>query len=238
MALTRTRAELRTDARALADQGDSDYVSDVQANHWINQELAELVDMIIAVDPASWMASTSIAGAAGTYLYNLPADFYEILLVERDEGGGRATTLDPFTLNDKNRFSHTPFIDDLPGRDIGVRYMVRGSGVDGAGAQLWLYPDPGNHSYTVYYATAPPTISTAAGSDSQAIDGRAGWLEWVVYGVAIRMKERAEDDTTGLRLDRQRIQQRIQHMATQRDAGRPVIPTDVRRWRDDLPRMR
>lgn len=238
MALTRTRAELRNDARGLADEDDSDFVTDVQANHWINQELAELVDMIVAVDPASWMSSTSIAGVAGTFLYSLPANFYEILMVERDEGGNRATTLDPFVLNDKNRYGNAPFLD-LPGGEIGVRYMVRGSGVDGAGTQLWLYPDPGAHNFTVYYVTAPPSIDTSPAGDAQAIDGRAGWLEWVVYGVAIRMKERGESDASGLRMDRARIQERIKLMADRRDAGRPVQPTDVRRMRDDFfPRMR
>jgi hypothetical protein len=238
MALTRTRAELRNDARALADQDDSDFITDAQANHWINQELGELVDMIVAVDPAAWMSTSSISAVAGTFLYTLPADFYQILMVERVDGTNEATTLDPFTLNAKNERGNGSPLDDLPDWGPSTRYMVRGSGVDGTGARLWLYPDPGTKTYTLYYVTAPPSIDTAVGGDTQAIDGRAGWLDWVVYGVAIRMKERAEEDANGLRMDRQRIQARIEHMAAQRDAGRPVLPTTTRRNYDDFPRAR
>lgn len=239
MAATRTRLELANDARALADQdvqGGVQRVSDTQVNIWINQELAALQDLIASVDPHRFLAETAINAVTNTYLYTLPADFYQLLMVERDEGD-EAITLEPFTLNQKNERNRT--LDGLSHFGAAAtRYMLRGNSLDGTGVRLWLWPDPGTHVYTVYYVTAPVAINTAAGGDAQAIDGASGWLEWVVYGVAIRMKERDEEDSSTLRADRAQIERQVELGASRRDAGRPVLPTDVRRRIYDYPRAR
>lgn len=239
MARTRTRQALRDDARALADQEDSDYISDSVANHWINEELAALQSLLIDADPARFMSSTSINATAGTFLYTLPADFEQILMVERVDGNNRATTLDPFVLNAKNDRDNFPF-DATPEWGPSARYMVRGQGQDGTGVRLWLYPDPGTATYTVYYVTTPPQFDVGAGADAQAIEGGTGWLDWVVFGVAARMATAAEDHETAAMLltMRREVEQRVRHQATQRDAGRPTIPTDVRRSHDFYPRAR
>lgn len=90
-----------------------------------------------------------------------------------------------------------------------------GQGIDGTEGLLYFEPDPGTETYTLHYIQAPQELA----ADDDDFDGVAGWEEWVIYDVGIRMMLKEEADASALERERARIEARIRRMAGERDSG-------------------
>ena len=96
MALTRTLSELRDTARALADEVESDFITDAQLDFWINQAIAALWDLVTQADPDRYYKVGTIPTTEGTKNYALPPDFYKLRaldLISGNEGSNSITIL-------------------------------------------------------------------------------------------------------------------------------------------------
>src|SRR5688500_500539 len=86
MARTRTRAQIMASARALADQVGITRNTDAVLAYQINQLIAQLWGMLVAVDPDRFLVATTISTTAGTKSYTLPAAFMSMRRVAKVVG--------------------------------------------------------------------------------------------------------------------------------------------------------
>lgn len=222
MAKSVTLTQMITDARTAADMIGSAFVSDTEITALLNTYIAELYDLLVsAYGPAYFASSFTFNTAAGTREYSLPvspdtgADFYMLLGIDVDLGGGDIISCQPFDFYSRNKFSQdTSYVRGQP-----VYYRLHGS-------KIWLIPVPdGVYSATVHYVPAAPTLSSGG---TTSFDGINGWERLPVVNTAIAMLQKEESDPSILLAERQSLLSRIQSMSKHRDAGMPERIVDVR----------
>lgn len=224
MARTRNRAALRNAARQLADQVNSTFVSDAEANFWIDQRVAQLYDMLVGVDSDRYVVEASVSttsSATAPWTVALPEDFYVLRGVDLVRGNGRYP-LQSYALQERMPHGQAevwPYVDLCS-----LRYRVASNGIDGADAALHFDRNPGNSTLVVYYVPNPPLLA----EDEDVLDGFAAWEDWVIFKVAINMLAKEESDTSTLANECAQIEQRIKRMAATRDAGASYQVADVR----------
>lgn len=215
MARTRTRLQLRDAARREADMVSSTFVTDTMANDWIDTEVAALWDLLVEAAPERYALTTTISTTTGTRAYNVPADFYKPLAVDR-QWGADWIACEPWQIAERNDYGN--------GHATIPAYRIIGGGLTGSTAQVYFEPDPGTATYRLLYVQAPQLLT----ADGSTLDGVAGWDDYVVLGVAIRMKEKEESDYSGLMARRAQLEARIKRMARGRSSGRAARINDVR----------
>jgi hypothetical protein len=226
MARTRDRAALRNAARQLADQVNSTFVSDAEANFWIDQRVAQLYDMLVAADSDRYVVEASVvttSSATQPWVVDLPEDFYVLRGVDHVRGNSRYP-LESYQLQERDGFGQAsgyPYADR-----VSTRYRVASNGIDGADAALHFDRNPGNTTFVVYYVPNPPLLA----EDEDVLDGFAAWEDWVIFKVAINMMAKEESDTSTLERECAQIEQRLKHMAATRDAGAASRVADVRNY--------
>lgn len=221
---TRTLQQILDSARALADQaGDNDERnSDASLIYQANQFVAMLWGKLVAVAPDRFLQTYDLATTAGTKSYLLTAvtDFMAMRRVARVDGSGNECRIEAFGLAEK---TYSPRAFPL----APVRYRVWGQGLDGSNVSINFEPDPGTNTYRLYYVQAPQNLALVGDS----YDGVAGFENWIEHRLAIWMKERDEEDTSGLRADLAAIEQSIMALAGQRDAGEAPRTQETRQGR-------
>lgn len=214
MARTRTLEAMRDQARALADMTNTNFVTDAEANVLLNQAIAELWSMLTTTSPQRYMTSSVVTMVAGTREYSLPDDFMALLGVDWVVGNDRYP-LEPFSLNERGVGPYAG-ITSLDPCTPGCRYDIRYGGLDGSGARLVFDRDPPAGSVQVLYVQAPQLLE----ADDDEFDGIAGWEDWAVLDVAIKMLAKEESDPSVYVAQQARLEQRIQGLAPKRDIGR------------------
>jgi hypothetical protein len=222
MARLRTREWIRDQARELADEVGSTFVTDTIANEWIDQAHAKLVDLLVSANPDWCLADTTIQTTSGTKEYAVPDDFYQVRGVDLVLGNDHSVALEPYNFLDRNRGGQ----EWPPSRwhETAVRYRIVRKGTDGAATRLRFEPDPGGQLYRLWYVHATQDIE----DDADEIDGVNGYEEYIVADVALKMLTKSDSDPSGALQLKAETQQRIQNMATKRDHGRPVQVADTR----------
>jgi hypothetical protein len=226
MARTRDRAALRNAARQLADQVNSTFISDAEANFWIDQRVAQLYDMLVAADSDRYVVEASVVTTSSSeppWTVTLPEDFYVLRGVDHSRGRSRYP-LESYQLQERDGYGQTngyPYADR-----VATRYRVASNGIDGADAALHFDRNPGNSTYIVYYVPNPPLLA----EDEDVLDGFAAWEDWVIFKVARNMLVKEESDTSAIDAEVAQIEQRLKHMAATRDAGAAARVADVRNY--------
>lgn len=226
MPRTRTRLQIRDAARALADQVNGAFVTDDQANFWIDQAIAALWDKVAIADPDRYLKSSDISTTAGTKSYALPADFYKLRGVELVSGSSRYT-VERYEFAERNVYQNAD-VWLIPNERTNVRYRIMGGGDDGSTSKIYFEPDPGTNTYTVWYVQAPQLLT----SDPDTFDGAGGWEEYVIYDVAAKMaaKEQSDDTAAFCLVQRAEAEARVLAAAPDRDAGQAPRVQDTRTY--------
>src|SRR5690606_21778234 len=163
------------EARQIADEADSPFVTDAVGLDWVNQGIALLWGVLAKQDALRHYAFYSLSTTAGTRTYPLPDDFQSLLAVDWIRGQERQP-IRRFQFHERS-FGLVPAT--FEGGAPAVCYSVQGQGLDGSAVRLHFDRDPGTHTYEVHYIQCPQLLATLADS----YDGVAGWDEWVVYEV-------------------------------------------------------
>lgn len=213
--------QIRGNARALADQVNSTFISDDQANYWIDQARAGLWDLLVTADPDRYITTPhSISTTAGTYVYALPATCYKVRALWHVRGTNWRTRVMPVPISEAPRYMH----DHIPSISDDEWYYLRGD-------NIVFLRDPGGESYELLYVPAPGLFA----SDVDFFDGIAGWEDWIEYTVAIQMMNKEEADSSFLVREREKIEARIRKTSSDRDSAAPKVADTFNRmnqyWR-------
>lgn len=205
-----TRVRLKSDMQLRSGQSQADHrLTDADATQFIQDANEEVYRLLVKHDPDSYTTSTTFSTAAGTYEYALPADFYKLRGVERQEGTDNYVTVQRETWGNRNR--------------KGLKYSVRGSNIR-------FMADPGGgDTYRVWYIPTP----TALASGSDTYDGTAESEALVVVKAARMILDRDETDSSHLQVEEGRLTQEIMESAQDHDMEQPGTITDVTHDYDD-----
>jgi hypothetical protein len=214
VAATVTRYQVRALARLFADQrpdgGKKKFIEDPEINDLIDLAFAEHWDRLVAARGHEYYASksTAISTANGTALYNLPADFYELLsfglrwTVDRLE---RVRALN--SLDDAFQFNGLQW-----GEGTHKRYRV-------GNAQVELFPTPNAVVPTeLRYVPTCPKLTTDEGA-AGSFDGVNGWHRVIALSVAMQMRMVAGRELGNLVELYDRDVERIEALAADRAAA-------------------
>lgn len=211
MARTYTIAQLITRVRAEADMNGTDtFVTDVELQLHLDQAYSELVDMLTRHSIHHFEATENITTDGLTDTYELPEDHYKTLAVDYRFATDRYTRVEPLMFEERNNYS------------VGVNGSARGYRV--VGSNIVLYPKPpSGQVYRHTYVPAPANISALP--TNTAVDGIAGWEEYVVLHTARTLRAKQEDDAAVTQLNRrlQEMAERIDEMAQDREPPRRIV---------------
>lgn len=227
----RTRGDIKAQARFHADYDatPSSFASEAELDIEYDQSVADLWQLLVDADPERYSTTTTITTASGETSYVVPDDFMNLVAVWRMRGNDRYWVC---RFDEMGR-TQGPGLPDLL-LDHGPPVRVVGQGVDGSASRLEFDYAPGpGISYEVRYNPAPPFTT----DDGDQLDGVAGWEQWVVYDLAVKLKNREEGDPSALMAERARLEARIADLAIKRFIGRAHYIKDTRhasrrrRWR-------
>lgn len=219
-------SQLRADARVYADRRTDDEATDFftasELNRIINQQLADLYDLLVAARGHEYYATNAtIAVVANTAAYALPGDFYQLLALNLEWSANDVEPMSPL-----NHYQDIWLYQNLDSgwyRGTRKAYRLREGHVD-------LYPTPSSAvTARVYYVPSfQPLVN-----DTDTFDGVNGWEKLVTLGAAIEMLE-IEEVGAGAHLQKRydAARDRIEGLAADRDAANPAEVRDVecRRW--------
>lgn len=221
MAKSVTLTAMILQAREAADMVGSAFVTDAEVTSLINTYVAELYDLLVqSYGPAFYADSYTFTTVANQREYALPtngdgADFYQLLGVDIDLGGGDVVSATPFDFHSRNRYSPaTAYVRGNP-----VHYRLHGS-------QVWLIPTPdAAYSVTMHFIPAAPTLSSGGVT---SFDGVNGWERYIVASTAIALLQKEESDPSVYMAEKQSLTARITSLSKNRDAAYPDQIVDVR----------
>lgn len=230
---------IRLKAMQRADRVNSNFVTMTEWNSYINQAMFELYDILISVYEDLYIAPPIQFVADGTtYLYPLPngtntfldanntavtftpRPIYKLLGVDLalNNATNAYVTVNKFMFIDRNRFVYPNTASTLYGV-FNLQYRMMGSNIEfiptptaGQGIRLWYIPR---------------LIELLQDTDV-TVTGISGWIEYVIVKAAYYALTKEESDTTSLVMQLQALNQRIEDMAANRDAGSPDIISDTR----------
>lgn len=189
----------------------SDFANPVGLLYFFNYELAAIWDAMIASYEDWCIQHHPVGIVAGIENYSMPTDFYKLRKVFPLISGRRGTALKRFDLQDLGEADSTAALITSPLEDS--RYKLTGN-------RLWIHPMPtAAGTLEAWYV---PTFRPVE-NIKDTIDFRMpfGWEDYVIEGLAARMLEKEESDSSHCRREQQRILQRILTMSEDRDVGEP-----------------
>ncbi len=222
-----TLGEIRTQARQRSDMEHSLYVSDSEANSYINASLKELHDLLIkAYNEEYVMEVVTFASVAGQIAYDLPdgvnysgaPKFYKLRGVDVSvgtQGNAAYAVVKRFNFNRRNED-----INNVAWSLLGIPFLEYR--LVGATLRFNRTPDANTNFRAWYYPVCQQLVN-----DSDAYDDINGWAEYVVVDVAIKMLQKEESDVSVLMAQKEALKKRIEGMAENRDANEPESVSDV-----------
>lgn len=209
-------SEIIQQARERADQVGSTFVTNTEAIGYVDKSYAKLYGMLLQADPDFFQTCYHewVSDGART-LYDVPADFGYGQGVDYD-ANGEWRALVEFNVTERNQFQRTRFAR-----------QARGFRIHGCKIELGPLP-PAGQRYRLAYVAQPPKITV----DTVKLDGIAGYEDWVVLDVAIKMGMKENDDVRPLQLERGMEEKRIEELADNRKLTSNHRVIDVRTQHD------
>lgn len=220
MARLRTAEDMVADVRKRCGLEHSELVDDPEILELLNQELAELRSHLRRNEGQPHeKTSKAIAVVAGTSLYPLPTDFWELLGVEA-KIGGITRPLDPFMERERPDLLNSQILSSTGS----PMYRLAGklAGVD----QIEFLPATLTFTANVKYAPSEPRLVLGV-IPASTVDGYNGYEVAAIYGTCAQIREKEDADPSFYEGRKMKIYALIDANAAQRDAGSPERVTDV-----------
>lgn len=195
----------------------SDFIDPTAIVVDLNLEVSTLWDALVSAHEDYAIRHKMIDTRADQETYILPEDFYKFRKVFPVVSGNRGYALRKFQLKDLGDADtltpiRTTRIEDTKYRIIGNRLMLHPVPTSSDALELWYVPQC-------------KQITQA----EEKLDFRFpnGWEEYVIEGLAAKMLEKEESDSSAQRAAQGRALGRILSMVEDRDAGEPFQMIDV-----------
>lgn len=226
-----TLLSLRNLALSYADMSGSSasdqLVSTPEANSYINASLAEFNQLVVRLDVKLYLTSSLVTVPQGANSFPLPSN---VAPNNTGNGAGSVNFMVAYGLDRSGDGSGSPQsmytirrMSDWGARNAGnnsfwtpafrpqVRYEVLGN-------TITLFPAlnaPGTYNLW-WYPDAPTLVA-----DTDTVDGRCFWSDYIAVDAAIKMKQKEESDVSVLMMWKQNLIQRIEVMGADRDYSSP-----------------
>ena len=196
--MTKTLANLRTEAEYISDQTNGSFISDAEWNIWINGSLAELYHHCINLDPENFVSGTahSISLVSGTHTYDLASDNYRVYAVDLLVGSYRYN-LQRHTIRERNKWQDA-YVTNTYEQVPVFRWFTP------TNDDIQFTPTPSS-AYTVEVWYIPSLTELSSDSDTTPAALENHWLKYVTTGAAIQAKIKAEEDYRALAGQKQQI---------------------------------
>lgn len=198
---------------------DSDSVSDLELNQYINESYHELYDFITVADEAKlFTVNATNPPYLGEHAFYLPGDFYRLvgLHVYVNNHYRPAIPADP------SEYAELAATSAASGQDAVYRYFVRWD-INTGERFVFVFPVPAENALAITYWPQPKELSL----DSDSLDNPASWLEFVMVAAAIKMLNKVERDATALLLAKRQLEKRITKAVYASDFSYPRVIRDI-----------
>lgn len=199
--------EIRRRSRQRADMVTSNFISDDELDDYINAAYTDLYDILVSRWEDYYTLSSTITVAAGASSCQLPTDFYKLIALDKGN-----LEVPKYAFKDR----HT--VTELSYRIVKDNLMFMPEASASGNYTLWYVP----LAQKLAIATDPVTDGEA-----DSIQDVNGWAEYVVISAAIAMLIKEESDIQPLLLEKRTLIDRIESMASNRDASAPEKITEV-----------
>lgn len=216
MANTKTLAALRSGSLLRADMAESGFISEAEANAYVNDALSELHDLLVMTYEDHFQTSDNVSLVAGTESYSLPTDFQKLLAVHLVEGGKRFP-LRQFSAGEIARYG-SDFLS-VPAGNASLLYRLSGN-------KIFFSPKP-SAAGTVELWYVPQFAPLTDDADVVSYAICPGWDEYAEVRAAIDCLSKEQSDTSAQERKLARLTDRITKAATKRNAGEPQRIRDV-----------
>lgn len=207
------------------------FAASPMVQRWADDSAKALYRQLVKARGNEYYSKTvSTPTIPGQQLYDLAADFFEMLTVYISGPTFIGySTLDEYMARDEARLRtygligmYTPLVS---------RYRITGVQATLAPANLprpflSILPVP-KVVFTIGYTYIPTCVTQPDPTKDYIYDGIEGFDEWCVWDMAVKLAGREERDTTFYMTERGRIEKVIQEMAGARNAGEPERVVDV-----------
>lgn len=219
--MTVALSELQLRVREMADMGTSAqasaFITDAELARSINRHLRSLYNkLIIARGDDYYVVQVAFTVAAGVQFVPVPPDFFQLTTLTASIGG---------VVADVPKFGPKDIAALLTsGASVAAwRCFYR---LCAAGLELLPVPSVALEMVLYYVPRCPELVLPG-----DTFDGFNGWEDWACYGAAIDAlnKEESFEQSGALAAARGVLDQQIQALAGNRDAGRPESVQDTRR---------
>jgi hypothetical protein len=215
MARTRTAEELVADVRNRAGMEFSELLDDSEILEILNQELAELRGHLrMNEGQVHKQEKTDIAVVAGTTLYDLPDDFWELLGCVATIGG-RVRPMEPFMENERPNLENGTYFATI----AAPMYRIADDFIE-------ILPATQDFTLTLRYAPTQGRLRLGR-TPADTVDGYNGYEVAAIYGAVACCQAKDQADPSFYEGRKARILMHIDALAAQRDAARPERVTDV-----------
>ena len=201
---------IRDQVRQRCDMVNSQFISDVELNSYINASFVELYDILVSRFEDYFTKYPAIAFTIVTgNTYTLPEDFYKLRALDgKFDGSDYWYGIKPFNFstdrNIRNRLIWRPVV----GRSY-LMYQILGN-------ILYIIPEErAQCDYQMWYIPR----ATQLVNDSDVMDSVNGWEEYVVVDACVKALTKEESDPSVFLAQKQAMLKRIEEMASNRDSG-------------------
>lgn len=216
---------IRTAVRQRANMENTQFVTDIELNSYINASYGELYDILLSrfedyfmkLDPTSGQPPTfTLAG--GVNFWALPSDLYKL----------RGLDVQVSPPNDWNTVYRYNFSErNSRSRTVNrIQYGLRVNYYRVLNQQIQILPeDQADGTYRIWYIPRITKLVSDADDTSPTI---LDWEEYIVVDASIKCMVKEESDATFLIEAKQGLIQRIKSLSSNRDAGQRERIGDVR----------
>lgn len=213
---TVTVTDLISKIRTRSDTQKTLFVTDAEIVGFIDAAYCKMYDDIVSKYENYFVKPDAITVTSSTALYDVPADFYKLLKVERlrtgssiNDAQARFSPIFPINFQETGRRQSTywPVVNE-------VRYILQNEQI--------RFDPPSNFIARIWYIPAPEVIAS-----NSSINCRAGWENFIIETACVMVANKEQLDATPHQQIADREQMRILRMAQNYDAGLPKTIVDV-----------
>lgn len=214
MARTQTVLQIMTRVRELVDAvGDTTWLTDAELQKKVDAAYTDLVDLLIRAEQHQFETTANLTITAG--VAPVPADFYKALAVDYLYATGQYVEVPQSTFAERN---NRHGIYDFGTASSASPWRLVGGNI------VFNPAPPAGATYRLTYIPAPANISQVA--TSTAVDGVAGWDEWIVYQAAMACGEKeGAPELADWEKRRDLLTARIMQMGVDRSPTMAIVDT-------------